>query len=282
MPGLNRDLKKRNSNQYLKGNKNFHPTAIIYPGSEIDSEVKIGPFSIIGPYVKIGKGSVLHSHVNIEGHTTIGENNQFFPFCSIGGPPQDLSYKGEPTKVEIGNNNIFREYVSINRGTLKENQLTKIGNNILLMSYVHLGHDVCMGDFCVIANSVNIAGHVKIGERCIIGGGTNIGQFVTLGKGAYIGGGSAIDKDVPLFCTAVGNRVRLKGINIIGLRRQGFGKNIISEVVDFFRQMEASALSPRTFITRIEVIEEFKDNEIIKEMIASIEKSEIGIAPFAP
>jgi len=259
---------------------NIHPSSIIHPGASIHETATIGPFCIIGANVKIGAHTHLHSHVVVDGHTEIGESNQFFQGCSIGAPPQDFSYKGEPTRTVIGNNNIFREYVTVHRGTMKENQLTQIGNNCLLMAYVHAGHDVVIGNNCVIANSTNFAGHVKIGDRVSIGGGTNISQFVTLGRGAYIGGATAIDRDIPLFCTAMGNRAYLKGINIIGLRRQGYSKQEISEVVDFYRTMEASALSPRAFVDHPEHMSEYKENRLIIEMAEQIRASEIGIAPF--
>lgn len=258
----------------------IHSSSLIDPNAKIHESVKIGPFCIVGPNVEIGANSVLYSHVVIDGHTAIGEGNQFFQGCSIGAPPQDTSYKGEPTRTVIGNNNIFREYVSVHRGTLKENLVTTIGSNCLFMAYVHAGHDVVVGNNCTIANSTNFAGHVKIGDRVIIGGGTNISQFVTLGRGAYIGGASAIDRDIPVFCTAMGNRVYLKGINIIGMRRQGYSKQEISEVVDFYRTMESSALSPRAFVDHSDLMAEFKDNRVVQEMVEQIKKTEVGIAPF--
>lgn len=257
-----------------------HPTAIISEGAKIGENVSIGAFTLIGPNVVIGDNCKVSSHCVIEGHTTIGNNNQFFQFCSIGAPPQDLTYKGEPTEVIIGENNIFREYVSIHRGTLKEQGKTILGNNSLLMSYVHLGHDVVFGNNCVVANSTNFAGHVRVGDRVIIGGGTNVSQFITLGRGSYIGGASAIDRDIPPFCTAYGNRSRLKGINIIGLKRQGYSKQQITEIVDFYRTMESSALSPRAFVEHEELIAEYKENPVIQEMIQMIKVSEVGIAPF--
>ncbi|MFZ8932489.1 MAG: acyl-ACP--UDP-N-acetylglucosamine O-acyltransferase [Bacteriovoracaceae bacterium] len=259
----------------------IHTTAIISDGAKIHESVEVGPYSIIGPHVEVGEGTKIAAHVCIDGHTTIGKNNNIFPFCSIGAAPQDMTYKGEDTRVEIGDGNTFREYVSIHRGTLKENKLTKIGSNTLLMAYVHVGHDVIIGDNCIVANSTNFAGHVKVGEGSIIGGGTNISQFVKLGRGSYIGGASAIDKDIPQFCTAVGNRVRLKGINIIGLRRRGYAKNKITEVVDFFRAMESSKISPRSFVDHPEMMNEYKDNEIISQMTEEIIKSEVGLAPFS-
>ena len=258
----------------------LHPSSIIDPSAKIHETVKIGPFCIVGANVIIGANSVLHSHVVIDGYTTVGEGNNFFQGCSIGAPPQDTSYKNEPTRTVIGNNNIFREYVSIHRGTLKENSLTQIGDNCFFMAYVHAGHDVTVGNNVIIANSTNFAGHVKIGDRVTIGGGTNISQFVTLGRGAYIGGATAVDRDIPVFCTAMGNRVYLKGINIIGMRRQGYTKQEISEVVDFYRTMESSVLSPRAFVDHTELMAEFKDNRVVQEMALQIKKTEIGIAPF--
>lgn len=259
---------------------NIHPSAIVDPKAKIHETVKIGPFCIVGPDVEIGANTILYSHVVVDGHTTIGEGNKFFQGCSVGAPPQDNSYKGEPTRTVIGNNNTFREYCSIHRGTLKENQITKIGDNCLFMAYVHVGHDVGIGNNCTIANSTNFAGHVKIGDRVIIGGGTQIQQFCSLGRGAYIGGASAIDRDIPSFCTAMGNRAHLKGINIIGMKRQGYSKQEISEVVDFLRTIESSNLSPRAFVDHDELMTEYKDNRVIAEIVEQIRKSEIGIASF--
>lgn len=258
----------------------IHELAIVSPEAQLAEGVVVGPFSLIGPNVKLGKDTIIHSHVKIEGHTTIGERNEVYSFCTIGAPPQDLTYKNEPTETIIGNDNIFREYVSIHRGTHKDRAKTTIGNKSLFMAYVHLGHDVDFGSNCIVANSTNFAGHVKVGDKVIIGGGCNISQFVSLGTGSYLGGASAIDRDIPTFCTAYGNRVRLKGINIIGLRRNGHSKQVITEVVDFYRMMEASPLSPRAFVEHEELMVDFKNNEVIDEMVSEIRKSEVGIAPF--
>lgn len=262
--------------------KNFevHPTSLIHPEAKIGNNVKIGPFCLIGPHVEIGDDCVFHSHVVVDGHTVIGKNNKFFQFASIGAPPQDNSYKGEPTQTIIGDNNTFREYVSVHRGTLKQDLKTIIGSNSLFMAYCHIAHDCLLGNNLTFANSVNLAGHVKIGDRVIIGGNSGVSQFVSLGRGAYIGGGSVIDRDIPDFCTAYGNRVNLKGINIIGLKRQGHPKEVISEAVDFYRTMEASALSPRAFVNHPELMDEFKNNPIVEQMAKFIHSSEIGIAPF--
>lgn len=264
----------------MSTNQKIHPSAIVHESAVLGDDVEVGPFSMIGENVKLGNGNKVGSNVIIDGHCDIGDHNQFFPFVMIGGRPQDLTYNDEPTEVIIGKENIFREYVSVHRGTMKDKKVTSIGDGSLLMSYVHLGHDVTFGSKCIIANSTNFAGHVNVGDNVIIGGGCNIGQFVTLGRGSYIGGASGLDRDIPTFCTAYGNRIKLKGVNIIGMRRQGFSKQVISEVVDFFRMMEASPLSPRAFVNQEEIVNEFKNNEILDDMIAHIRDSEIGIAPF--
>lgn len=258
----------------------IHPTSLVDKNAKLHETVVVGPFCIIGPNVEVGANTIFHSHVVVDGHTVIGEGNKFFQGCSVGAPPQDNSYKGEPTKTLIGNNNTFREYVSIHRGTTKENLITTIGNNNLLMAYSHVAHDVVMGNNCTIANSTNFAGHVRVGDRVGVGGGTQVQQFITIGRGAYIGGGAAIDRDIPMFCTALGNRAHLKGINIIGLKRQGYTKEQVSEVVDFYRTMESSKLSPRAFVENAEMMKEYIDNPVVQEMAEQIKKSEVGIAPF--
>lgn len=258
----------------------IHPSAIVSKKAELGDNIEIGAFSIIGDDVKIANNCKIQSHVKIEGNTSIGENNQIYSFCTIGAPPQDLTYSGEPTETIIGRDNIFREYVSIHRGTAKDRGKTTVGDKCLLMSYVHLGHDVDFGSHCIVANSTNFAGHVKVGDKVILGGGCNISQFVSLGRGAYLGGASAIDRDIPAFCTAYGNRVRLKGINIIGLRRNGYSKQQITEVVDFYRMMEANPLSPRAFVDHKELMTEYEGNEIIAEMVQEIRSTQVGIAPF--
>ena len=258
----------------------IHPTSVVDPQAQLGNDVTIGPFCVVGPHVKIGEGTVLYSHVVLDGHTTIGKRNQIFNFASIGTAPQDLSYKGEPTEVIIGDDNVFRECVTIHRGTTKQDLKTIVGSNCLLMAYVHIGHDGVIGNRVIMANSTNLAGHVRIGDRVIIGGGTNIAQFISLGPGAYIGGASAIDRDIPPYCTALGNRVRLKGINIVGLRRQGYKREQINEAVEFFRAMEISPLSPRVYVEHEENLKDYQGNNIVQEMAAAIRSSEVGIAPF--
>ncbi|MCK5882142.1 MAG: acyl-ACP--UDP-N-acetylglucosamine O-acyltransferase [Bacteriovoracaceae bacterium] len=260
---------------------NIHPTAVIDDSAVIGANNEIGPFCVIGPHVIIGDNNKLRSHVVVEKYTTIGSGNDFFQFSSIGADPQDYTYKGEPTRLEIGSNNVFRECCTINRGTLKEDGLTKLGNNSLYMAYVHIGHDCVIGDYCTIANSCNVAGHVKIQDNVIIGGATSVSQFVKLGHGSYVGGASAINKDVPSFCTAYGNRVTLRGINIIGMRRKDIDRKSISLVVDFFRTMESSGLAPASFISNDELMKDFAKDPIIQIMCEEMNNSQVGVAPFA-
>ncbi|MCB9091274.1 MAG: acyl-ACP--UDP-N-acetylglucosamine O-acyltransferase [Halobacteriovoraceae bacterium] len=260
--------------------KNIHPTAVISDGAVIGEETIVGPYCFIGPNVKIGNECQFHSHVVVDGHTTIGNKNSFSPYTTVGTAPQDISYQGEPTRVEIGDNNVFREFVSINRGTLKQDQVTIIGNNNLVMAYCHFGHDVRIDNNIRVVNACNLAGHVHIQDNAILSGITNISQFITVGRGAFIGGGSTIDRDIPCYSTAYGNRIKLKGINIIGLKRMGISKQEISEVVDFYRSMEASALSPKTFIESEEAMKEYTGNSIVQEIVGFIKNSKIGIPPF--
>lgn len=257
-----------------------HDKAVIEKGAEIADGVEIGAYSVIGPEVKIGKNTKVLSHTVIEGRTTIGENNIIYHHCALGTAPQDLTYSNEPTVLEIGNGNLIREYVSINRGSLKQDGLTKLGNGNMLMAYCHLGHDVIIGNETRIVNSCNLAGHVTIGNKVILSGATSVGQFINIGEGAFIGGHSGIDKDIPSFCTAIGNRVKLKGINIIGLKRMGVAKKDISETVDFYRQMEASNLSPRSFSENNEIMKEYEGNPIVKIISEFIKNSKVGIPPF--
>ena len=258
----------------------IHSTAIVNEKASLAPDVEVGPYCVIGAGVELGPGSKLLSHVVMEGALKVGGGNVFYPFTSVGAPPQDFSYKGEATAVEIGEGNIFREGVSIHRGTTKESRTTRVGDHNFLMAYVHLGHDVSLGSHCVMANSVNLAGHVKVADRVIMGGGVQVSQFVSFGQGSYIGGATAIDRDIPPFCTAVGNRVKLRGINIIGLRRAKYDRSVIAEIVDFYRAMEASALSPRAFVNHEEFMQDFRENTVIAEMVTFIRGSEVGIAPF--
>lgn len=258
----------------------IHPTAIVEKGAELGEQVTVGPYCLIGGNVKISDGTKLKSHVVLEGNTFIGKNNEIHQFCSIGVPPQDKGYKGEPTETIIGENNLFREGVTIHRATTKQQHKTVVGNNGYFMAGVHIAHDCVVGNSVTMANNTLLAGHVHIGDFVQMGGACGVTPFVHIGNGAFIGAASAIDRDIPHFCAALGNRIRLKGVNIIGMKRRGYSKEEISEVVEFYRIMEASALSPKAFVEHPENIEEYKGNAAIGELVEFISKSEIGLPPF--
>ncbi len=213
----------------------IHPTAIIHEGAEIDSDVAIGPYSVIGPNVKIGKGSKLHSHVVVDGYTTLGSENQLFPFASIGTAPQDLKFKGEASLLIIGDRNRIREGVTIQPGTKDGTMETLVGNENLFMANSHVGHDCRIGSSNVIANSVALAGHVTLEDGCILGGMAGIHQFARVGSLSFIGAGAMVSLDVPPFCIAQGDRACLRGLNLIGMKRSGFSKDDISLVKRLFR-----------------------------------------------
>lgn len=259
---------------------NIHPTAIVSENAKLGEDVYIGPYCIVGDHVEIGDRTVLKSHVVLDGHTFIGHDNEIHQFTSIGTPPQDKSYKNEPTKTIIGNHNLIREGVTIHRATLKENMVTTVGDHNYLMAAVHIAHDCTIGNYNTIAGGCACAGHVKVGDFVTMGGQCGVTPFMTIGNGAFIGGASAVDKDVPHFCTAFGNRIRLKGVNIIGMRRRGYTKEQVSEVVEFYRIMEASALAPKSFVEQRENLEEYADNPIISEIASFISESKVGLPPF--
>ena len=198
----------------------IHPTAIVEKGAELGNDVTVGPFAYIGAHVKLGDGTQVASHAVIEGFTTIGKNNRIFSHAAVGTIPQDLKYAGEESELIIGDNNIIREFTLFNPGTKGGGMVTRIGNRNLFMGYVHLGHDVIIGDECILANGATLAGHVELGDHVVIGGLTPVHQFVHIGDYAMIAGASAVAQDIPPFCLAEGNRAVLRGLNLTGLRRK--------------------------------------------------------------
>jgi len=198
----------------------IHPSAVIDDGAILGANVSVGPFAYIGPQVRIGDNTTVASHAVIEGKTTIGKNNRIFSHSAVGTIPQDLKYDGEDVQLIIGDNNTIREFTLLNPGTKGGGSITKIGNGNLLMGYVHLGHDVIIGDHCILANGATLAGHVELGNHVVVGGLTPIHQFVHIGDYAMVGGASALAQDIPPFCMAEGNRATLRGLNLTGLRRK--------------------------------------------------------------
>jgi UDP-N-acetylglucosamine acyltransferase len=197
----------------------IHPSSVIEDGAILGENVSIGPFAYVGAQVRIGDNTTVASHAVIEGKTTIGKNNRIFSHAAVGTIPQDLKFNGEDVELIIGDNNTIREFTLLNPGTKGGGSITKIGNGNLLMGYVHLGHDVILGDNCILANGATLAGHVELGNHVVIGGLTPVHQFVHIGDYAMIGGASALAQDIPPYCLAEGNRANLRGLNLTGLRR---------------------------------------------------------------
>lgn len=200
----------------------IHQTAIIEPGAVLGDNVVIGPYCVVGSRVRLAAGVVLHSHVVVKGNTTVGGGTQIYPFASIGNPPQDKKYSGEESYLDIGRNNVIREYVTMNPGTQGGGLYTRIGDNCLFMASAHVAHDCIIGNNVILANSAAVAGHCRVSDFAILGGLTASHQFVRIGRGAFIGGMTGVEHDVIPFGLAMGNRAYLSGLNLIGLKRQGF------------------------------------------------------------
>jgi len=229
----------------------IHPTAVVSPGAQLAEDVKVEAFSIIGPRVTIGAGSVVGPHAVVDGRTTIGERNQIFPFATIGYPPQDLSYRGEETQLLIGDDNIFRESVTVNRGTQRGGGVTRIGSRNLLMAYAHVAHDCIIGNNVILANATTLGGHVRIDDFAILGGIVAIHQFIRIGTYAFIGGKSGLRMDMPPYMLAFGAPGKLYGPNLVGLRRHGFPRNTIQALKSSYRIMFRSGLTLTEAIDRI-------------------------------
>ena len=257
----------------------IHKTAIVDKKAKILDNVEIGPYCIIGPEVEIGNNSVLHSHVNIVGNTKIGENNQIYPFSSIGTPPQDLKYKGEKNSLVIGNNNKFREYVNINPGTGQGGGITRIGNNNLFMVYCHVAHDCLISNNIVLANNVQVGGHVTIQNSAIVGGSCAIHQFSRIGESAMIGGMTGVLSDIIPFGLSMGNRNNLMGLNLIGLRRS----KVSNENIKKMQLAYEIIFKTPSFRENIDQLnDDLKNNEFVKKIlnfINSDKKRPISLPP---
>jgi UDP-N-acetylglucosamine acyltransferase len=257
----------------------IHPSAIIGSGVELHPNVEIGPYTVIKGRVRIGNGTKIEPFAIIgseHGSVEIGENNHILSGASIGTPPQDLSFKGESTRLEIGNNNTIREFVTINLGTPKGGGLTKIGNNCLLMAYVHVAHDCALADHVVVANSTQFAGHVTVEDRVRIGGMVGIAQFVRIGRHAYIAGDAKINKDILPYSIAEGVWARMRACNKIGLERSGFNKDEIEKVK---RAVRFLIMGDRTLAEAVKKIEEeCLPSESVDYLMKFIKSSELGIA----
>jgi UDP-N-acetylglucosamine acyltransferase len=254
---------------------NIHPTAIIEDGAKIAQNVTIGAFVRVSSEVTIGADTIIESHAVIDGKTTIGSGNHIFSHAVIGSIPQDLKFRGEEVELIIGNNNKIREFTLFNPGTEGGGRVTRVGSNNLFMGYVHLGHDVMIGDRCILANGATLAGHVELGDNVVIGGFTPVHQFVHIGDFAMIAGASALSQDVPPYCLAEGNRATLRGLNLTGLRRH-MGRDDINRLKVVYRNLFESGKPLQESTKRL--LEE-KNSEIVKKLLEFVTKSKRGI-PF--
>lgn len=257
----------------------IHSTAIIDKHVELADDVEVGPFTIITGHVKIDKGTVIGSHVSIGnpyGRVFIGQKNQILPGAMVGGPPQDVSYKNEPTELHIGDGNLIREFTTLNCGTVKGGGKTKIGNNCMLMAYVHVAHDCVLNNNVIIANSTQLAGHVEIDDFVRVGGMVGLVQFVKIGKYAYIGGGAHINKDIIPYSIAEGNWAKVRAMNKVGLQRAGFKKE---DIDDIYKAIKFLIMGDRTVDEALKLIEsECGSSESIKYLVNFIKSSENGVA----
>jgi len=221
----------------------IHPTAIIDAGAELADDVEVGAYTLIGAHVRIGAGTVVGPHCVIEGHTSIGEHNRFFQFSSIGAANQDMKYAGEPTRLEIGDRNTVREFCTFNVGTVQDRGVTRVGSDNWIMAYVHLAHDVTLGDHCVLANNATLAGHVQVGDWVTIGGLTGVLQRMRIGAHAMIGFQGHVAQDVPPFMTVDGNPLAARAVNVVGLKRRDFSAERISMIRQLYKLLYRSSLT---------------------------------------
>lgn len=253
----------------------IHPTAIIDPKAELAEDIQVGAYSIIGPHVKIGPGSVIGPHVVIQGPTTLGTGNRIFQFASVGEDCQDKKYRGEPTRLEIGDHNVIREHVTIHRGTVQDQGLTSIGDNNLLMATVHVAHDCVLGNDNIIANTTGIAGHVHIGDGVILGGMTGIHQFCRIGSYAMTAGCSLVLKDVPAFVMVGGNPAAARSMNFEGMRRRGWDSDTIALLRQAYKTVYRHGLTLEQALQELQP--KVEGCEPMKLFVDSLRASQRGI-----
>lgn len=252
----------------------IHPSSVVDPSAVLHDGVEIGPFCHIGPQVEIGSGTRLISHVSIAGPTKIGEGNLFYPYCSIGQRSQDLKYNGEPTYLEIGNQNTFREFCTVNRGTLPGTK-TIVGNHGNFLAYSHIAHDCIVGDHVIFSNNGTIAGHVTVEDHVIIGGLSGVHQFCRLGQHSIVGGCTKIVQDVPPYMIADGNPAEVRGINQVGLERRGFVAEDTRTLREAYRLLYRSNLNVKQACEKIAA--DFSGPDVIARLLAFVESSQRGI-----
>lgn len=253
----------------------IHPTAVIHPKAELDESVEVGPFAVIGEHVTIGRGSTVGAHAVIDGWTGIGEENRIFPMSAVGGIPQDLKYRGEKTRLVIGDRNIIREFTTLQPGTVTGIGETVIGSDNLFMAYCHVAHDCVIGNRVIMANGSTLAGHITVEDHAILGGLSAVHQFVRIGESVMLSGGAMVGQDVAPYTIAAGDRARMRGLNLVGLRRRGFSKETIAILKRAYRLLVFSKLRIADALARIRA--ELPQIPEISHFVEFIEKSERGI-----
>ncbi|WP_423601016.1 acyl-ACP--UDP-N-acetylglucosamine O-acyltransferase [Roseateles sp. MS654] len=249
----------------------IHPTAIVDPNAQLDDSVQVGPYAVIGPEVRIGAGTRIGPHTVVEGRTTIGRDNVIYQFASIGAMPQDMSHGGEVTELVIGDRNTIREFCTFNTGTFKEQGCTRVGSDNWIMAYVHLAHDVVVGDHCVLANNATLAGHVHIGDWATIGGLTGIHQFVHVGAHAMIGFQGHVAQDVAPYMTADGNPLAVRAVNLTGLRRRGFSNDRIGVIRQMHKLLFRDGTTLEQSVAQIEALKQGQDAESLRDIQAMLD-----------
>ncbi|MCK4910363.1 MAG: acyl-ACP--UDP-N-acetylglucosamine O-acyltransferase [Thermodesulfovibrionales bacterium] len=254
----------------------IHPTAVIADGAELDEGVNIGPLCVVGPKVKIGKGTRLISHVTVDGNTTLGENNELFPYACIGMIPQDLKYNGEETSLVVGSNNRIREYVTIHVGSVDGEGVTSVGDDNFFMAYVHIAHDCKLGNHIIMANYAGLSGHVTMEDHVVAGGLLGVHQFTRIGEYAMLGGVSRIIHDVPPYVIASGaDKAKLYGLNLVGLKRNGFSDETISELKSAYRILFREKIPLGEAIKKIQ--EELPYSDKVRHLVEFVQANKRGI-----
>ena len=253
----------------------IHPGAVVAQGAELDEDVAVEAYAIVGPKVRIGRGTRVGPHTVIEGRTTIGCNNQIFHHASVGAVPQDLKYRGEDSELIIGDHNVIREFATLHIGTIGGGMVTRVGDHNLLMNFSHVAHDSQMGSYVVVANGAQLAGHVVIEDYVIVGALVGVHQFVKIGESAILGAGAMVSQDVPPFCNATGDRARLHGLNLVGLKRRGFSPELVRNIKRAYRIIFQSGLKLAEAVARAR--QEVPTSPEIEHFLAFIQAAERGV-----
>jgi UDP-N-acetylglucosamine acyltransferase len=252
-----------------------HPSALVAPGAELDDDVAVEAYAIVGPKVRVGRGTRVGPHTVVDGRTTIGCNNQIFHHASVGAVPQDLKYRGEDSELIIGNHNVIREFATLHIGTSGGGMVTRVGDHNLLMNFSHVAHDSQLGSHIIVANGAQLAGHVVIEDYVIVGALVGIHQFVKIGESAILGAGAMVSLDVPPFCNATGDRARLHGLNLVGLKRRGFSPELVHNIKRAYRIIFQSGLRLAEAIVRVR--REVPSSPEVEHFLSFIEAAERGV-----